>query len=191
MIVAAEPRAGGTKFCLDLAELTGKQYIGERYGVHLQGYNNQPTWKSQYHETQEQPVISIDEFFGEHSDKIVLCNRHDILFACQQADYFIMRKSTIDMCLSGANYAKGAGIPPHIFLQTGRLSDLLEIKYVLASYVKYACESVTWYEDQSFARPVNTDKLSASEIQMIRDYYLGWAENGFEKNIKELLTFTQ
>ena len=78
MIVIAPPRSGGTKFCLDLQDSTGKKFVGELATGGITEFG--APWskaKQNVHEIDNDESLTLKEFIvilDNQEDKIILCN---------------------------------------------------------------------------------------------------------------------
>ena len=108
MIVVAEPRSGATRFCMDLAEKTGKKFVGE-FMMQLMTETRDfgPDRKGMLHETNHQQEVCFRDISnivkGEFED-IVLVNNECVPLVIDKADYVILRKSHTDTFISMINF---------------------------------------------------------------------------------------
>ena len=173
MIVCSLPRCGGTKFCLDLQEQTGLQFVGELHPAHI-GNDD----KSSTHETGHQTNFTKDTFadtLHDHSDKIVLVNQHSYLLA-PQADFFILRRNMRDASLSLANYM--LKLFPKI--KPGTLTFNVALSHndqtALMAYLNKYQKEVIWFEDYYGTSGTQTPLLDAYHgkefvLREINSYY--------------------
>jgi hypothetical protein len=191
MIIAALPRCGATKYCLDLQEKTGLKFIGELNPIYLDDYHD--TAKQTYHETGFQPLYSNDVFVDAliNPDKhIILINQSPHL-RIHDADIVLLRKNMKDAFISQANffiksrpYLKGEAILQHLYLS-------FQSFYGVATYLnKHQKSNVVWYEDYFKMSGTKTDSLDDHPHRKIiynhidKMFDIGSIENIFE-NVKE------
>lgn len=144
MIVCSLPRCGGTKFCLDLQDKTGLEFVGEMHPNHI---NNDR--KSSTHETEYQTNFTPEAFadlLHDNSKNIVLINQHAYLLA-PFADAFILRRNMRDASLSLANYM--LKVYPELKPNALRFSMTLihNDHLALMAYLNKYKKEVVWYED--------------------------------------------
>ena len=162
MIVCAPPRCGATKYCLDLQEKTGLEFIGELNPIFIDSYKDgDGNKKAPLHETSFQPLFTKEQFVSylTNSDKyIILCNQSPYLLV-PQSDVVIMRRSLEDTLVSIANFytkimpylnAEGLIQHLHIFYQS---------IYGLVSYLEVYDKPIVWYEDYFNISGTKTDTL--------------------------------
>lgn len=184
MIVVAELRSGGTKFCMDLSEKTGMPFIGEPSGENLHGYHYDDTFKAAYHETKFQPKLSFSDMFDDNN--IVLANKFVIPYL-RDASYLILRKSFVDGVLSLCNIKKRIFGYFDLFTMTSHF----ETRYAIISFALEYDRDVLWYEDFDYAKPVNVSHLDKSDISLIHEYVDNFQrKSDLHKKEKQLLTFT-
>ena len=149
MIVCSLPRCGATKFCLDLQEKTGLQFVGEYYPYYINelGYQN---IKAETHETKYQLTYDMDHFLSlldKHENHILLVNDSPHLLV-NRADYIILRRDMKSAFLSTANYliVMYPSIKANIIIH---MLDRFYMNYVtVKGYIdKYSSNNVVWYED--------------------------------------------
>ena len=173
MIVCSLPRCGATKFCLDLQEKTGLEFVGEIHPNHI---NN--TRKSSTHETEHQTNFTLDTFaevLHDNSKKIVLVNQHAYLLA-PYAHAFILRKNMRNASLSLANYM--LKVYPELKPNALRFSmELIHNDHrALTAYLNKYPKEVIWYEDYYGIEDTKTPLLDKypgkdSIIKEIDAYY--------------------
>lgn len=164
MIVAAAPRAGGTKFCMDLAEEYGLKFFGEVHPRNCSELGAEFSKnKAAIHETRHNQICSINEFFDlveDHSNHVVLLN-HSMLFALNKATFYLMRKNFRNCVRSMIELALRGGANDLFFLTyTTGVQTFAEL-YTLVSYVERNNIKPIWYEDYFNNKPCNTPLLDA------------------------------
>lgn len=158
MLVAALPRCGATKYCLDLQESTGLEFIGELNPIYLDQYSD--TAKRDNHETRFQPLYSIDKFveaLTDHSNYIVLVNQSPHL-VLHNSDYLVLRRNMYNAFLSQANffikcrpYLNGEGVLQHLYI------SFQSFLGVVAYISKSGYKNIIWYEDYFGIQDTTTD----------------------------------
>lgn len=160
MIVCSLPRCGATRFCLDLQEKVGLQFVGELHPIHI-GNNR----KSEVHETRFQQSFTSEEFadlIHYNKDHIVLINQHSYLKA-NRASFIVLRKNMKNAALSLANFLikmypsmKPAGIMQQLNLM---YNDYVALKAYVDKY--WDKREIVWYEDYYDKSETNTPLLDA------------------------------
>lgn len=160
MIVCAAPRSGATKYCLDLQESTGLEFIGELNPMYMTSYG-QENKKLPYHETLFQPSITKEQYIDYivNKDKyILLCNQASHLLI-DQSGIVILRKSLEDTLLSLANflikcrpYLGAEGIIQHLHVTNQSI-------YGMLCYLSVYTKPIIWYEDHYNITGTNTDLI--------------------------------
>ena len=184
MIVVAEPRSGGTKFCIDLAKRINKKFLGEPVPENLIGFQGGESWKNKHHEIKTQKRLTIDQVIKPKG--VVLINEGVIPYL-ERANYFLLRKSCTDGLTSVYNIA----------IRTGYQHQYLWHRYMMSRYaiIVYCLtfnKDVKWYEDQPHSRPVANSLLSNNHYDEIRQFYESFiSSSDIEKKTQQLLTFTQ
>ena len=144
MIVCSLPRCGGTKYCLDLQEKTGLQFVGEMHAVHIGSDRKMHT-----HETNYQTNFTPDSFaelLQDHSKNIVLVNQHSYLLA-PYADAFILRRNMRDASLSLANYMLKAYPGIKVAALKFNIALMHNDHAAMIAYLNKYQKEVVWYED--------------------------------------------
>lgn len=148
MIVCSLPRCGATRFCLDLQNKTGLEFVGEfnPYFIEELGL---PNIKADTHETKYQPVYSINKFISllhNHDNHILLVNDSPHLVV-NMADCVILRRDMKSAFLSTANYliVMIPNIKANVIVS---MLDRFYVSYVaLKAYIEKYSKQVVWYED--------------------------------------------
>lgn len=161
MKVVALPRCGATRYCLDLQEKIGLEFIGELNPIYINEYGD--TAKKQYHETGFQPNYSMEKYIEvltNPSKYIALYNQSPHLVV-HEADKIILRRNMLDAFISQANffikcrpYLKGEGILQHIFMSFQSFIGVL-------AYLKSSPKDIVWYEDYFGIVGTKTDYLDS------------------------------
>lgn len=159
MIVCSLPRCGATKFCLDLQESTGIEFIGELNPMYIDSFGD--TAKALNHETSFQPLYSSKKFYDILTNPqkyIILVNQSPHL-AVHSSDYIILRKNMKDAFISQANFfiksrpfLKGEAIIQHLYLS---FHSLIGMK----AYLENSSKDVIWYEDYFNLEGTNSEYL--------------------------------
>lgn len=162
MLVAALPRCGATKYCLDLQNSTGLEFIGELNPIYLDQYSD--TAKRDNHETRFQPLYSMDKFveaLTDHSKYIVLVNQSPHL-VLHNSDCLLLRRNMYNAFLSQANffikcrpYLYGEGVLQHLYL------SFQSFVGVVACISKLKYKDIVWYEDYFGIDSTTTELLDA------------------------------
>jgi hypothetical protein len=165
MIVAAWPRSGGTKYCMDLAKQRNMEFVGELRPGFLSEVGAPLSYKKHLHEAKHGDAYSIDQYFeyiANHDKYIILGN--DLHWSIlQNADVYLFRKSVPNTLLSLANMMCSV-LPEQIQddmklgMIISTLNTTLESMYVSVRYVETYGLPVLWYEDL-YDRAVNTTSL--------------------------------
>lgn len=144
MIVCSLPRCGATRFCLDIQNSSGKQFVGELNPLYM--FENR---KALHHETKSQQTFTQDQFAAlihNSDDYIIMVNKSPYLIA-DKADYIMLRKNMQDAFLSYANFI--LKLYPDIVTKVliKEVQDSIYDYYGLKSYIeRYPCD-IVWYED--------------------------------------------
>lgn len=158
MIVCSLPRCGGTRFCLDLQEKTGLQFVGEMHSVHINDDRKMRT-----HETNHQTNFTSDSFaelLQDHSKNIVLVNQHSYLLA-PYADAFILRRNMRDASLSLANYMLKAYPGIKVAALKFNIALMHNDHTAMMAYLNKYEKEVVWYEDYYGISGTKTPLLDA------------------------------
>ena len=173
MIVAAWPRSGGTKFCIDLSEKTGLPFIGELKGGFVEELGAPLQLKKTLHEAKHGDVYTIDQFFEytENPDKYVILGNDLHWSILKNASIFVFRKNPRNTLTSLANMmCKTLPVALSEDTKYGMIMSVmrmtLENMYIsVRHYEKYGGELV-WYEEYFNNKPTNTvdlDRLEKSQ----------------------------
>ena len=173
MIVCSLPRCGATKFCLDLQDKLGLEFVGELHPIHI---NNDR--KALVHETKFQTSFTKDQFADllyNNDDNIVLINQHSYLLV-KNAQCVIMRKNMRDASLSLADFLikMYPGIKTAVIIQ--QLKIMHSDHLALTSYLDKYPKDIVWYEDYYGREGTSTpllDKHIGRDliIKEINEYY--------------------
>lgn len=147
MKVVALPRCGATRYCLDLQEETGLEFIGEVNPMYIYEYGD--TAKKEYHETKFQPNYSIEKYIDVliNPDKYIALYNQSPHLMIASSDIVLLRKNMHDAFISQANffiksrpYLKGEGILQHIFISYQSFVGVI-------AYLTKHTKKIVWYED--------------------------------------------
>jgi len=158
MIICSLPRCGATKYCLDLQEKTGVEFVGELHPIHIGD-----TRKQTQHETHFQPNYSMENFVDilQNLDKyIVLLNQNSFLLL-PQCHSIIIRKNMKNAYRSFANFLikmypkmKGSMIIHHLKIM--RYDEI-----VIKAYIEKYSPKVILYEEYYGDLKTNTPLLDS------------------------------
>lgn len=183
MIIAALPRCGATKYCLDLSEKTNIPFIGEYRPLHINGFQNiEVSKKSQYHETGFQPLINHDIFVDaivNPDNYIVLINDNPHLIL-PQAKCILLRKNIRNVFYSTANILLKSN--PNMkasVINNVAMFQIFEWFYAITIYLERTKLPIIWYEDYFNNKPVNTEYLDKYSH---RDYIYKYVETLLKSN---------
>jgi hypothetical protein len=160
MIVCSLPRCGATRFCLNLQEQTGLEFVGEfnPYFIQELGLTNV---KTDTHETKYQPTYSINKFTSllhNHNNHILLVNDSPHL-VIDKADYVVLRHNMKNAFLSTSNYliVMFPNIKANIIIH---MLDQFYRSYVaVKGYTDKYSREVVWYEDYYGLTSTQTPEL--------------------------------
>jgi hypothetical protein len=152
MIVISMPRCGGTKFCMDKAEETGKRFVGDLDIMNLQElYSIWAKIKFTHHEVgpnhyQALRSDEMVEYITNSKDYIILSN-HNFLQLMPYGDYYLLRKNKRDILSSILNYWLRIGNGD---LTKFTLEDLTKMAVTCKIYTLFLEKNniePIWYED--------------------------------------------
>lgn len=172
MIVVAPPRAGGTSFCIKLAEDMAIPFYGEISAAYLEnsGIDNLKQRSHEIPNTQPQYKDTLfKDMLNETIAGIFLVNRAGYLYA-PKADYILLRDPVNVLMSMADGLEKGyPGMPTLNICQY--LSVVFEEMYGLVTYSLAARKSVIWFEEHyNCFTPTLIEYLAESKEQHIRHY---------------------
>lgn len=152
MIIVALPRSGGTKYCMDLADETGLEFVGEVDQLPVEGLRVHTAFaRSKARWGINKLEYTLDEFFDimkDHSKYIVMSNNGNVL-GPHIADRFIFRKNIKNIFLSMADQLlQIPGFIQHEQQLASMLSKIHDDMVVIIHYVYRSPEIIPdWHED--------------------------------------------
>lgn len=178
MIVVSERRAGGTKFCLDLAKEKGLTFVAETSDrsveelkyirLYNDNMNGKPP-KAIYHETNSADFYDFEELINKidnHEQYVFLHNEFRTPMSFKDADIFLMRESLRDGCISVLNFhlrifSSIAEFPfEYILDQAAQITrDQIAQSYMMKRYCLLRDIEPIFYERQEWAKPVNSSHI--------------------------------
>jgi hypothetical protein len=184
MLVCSLPRCGATKFCLDLADKTNLEFVGEVNPIYLESYND--TKKQIHHESNYQPTYSNTKFIETltYPNKyIALVNTMPYL-VINQADYILLRRNMYDAFLSTANFLMKCDNTIKAEYVIQRLNMMYESLIAISLYVRLNKKEVVWYEEYFSRSGTDTSILDDSRYKQIIYRHIDGFMN--HNDIKEL-----
>ena len=161
MIICSLPRCGATKYCLDLQDQTGLEFVGELNPIYISEYGD--TAKRDNHETGYQPLYSIEKYNSIISSPhkyIILVNQSPHLMV-DRSEVVMLRRNMKDAFISQANffvkcrpYLKGEGILQHLYMS-------FQSFYGVVSFLSQNSWPIVWYEDYFNLSGTKSDALDS------------------------------
>ena len=175
MIVVAERRSGGTKFCIDLANEKGLTFVGESSDrnieelKYLRLYNDSMNGqhpKSIVHETKFQEYFEFEDFVEKiesHDEYVWLHNDFVTPVGFDRADIFLMRESPRDTCISVVNFVIGTSMQNVEFTKDQVFNHAITLirdtvcqSYMITRYCLLKNIEPVFYERLDWSKPVNS-----------------------------------
>ena len=206
MIVVSERRAGGTKFCLDLAKEKGLTFVAETSDrsveelKYMRMYNDSMNGKHPkaiYHETNFADYYDFEELVDKienHDDYVFLHNEFVTPVGFKDADIFLMRESPRDGCISVINFVIGNALKNNdiakdeILVHTSiLLRDQICQTYMMTRYCLMHDIEPVFYEKMDWSKPVNSTLIDQSiyrnEIYTSIDSHLNMTDLDFYRTM--------
>ena len=179
MIVVAERRSGGTKFCIDLAKEKGLTFVGESSDrtieelkylrLYQDSMNGQPP-KAILHETNFAEYVEFEDFIQKiesHEKFVWLHNEFITPVGFDKADIFLLREDPRDACISVVNFLlngmmQGVDIPKDLVLSYASMfaKDTICQSYLITRYCLLKNIEPVFYERLDWSKPVNSTFIS-------------------------------